>query len=200
VVKTGPWSDRLAAVQLRQHIARIDLPWRATAPGGSFRIVNDGQVSRANEIVAKEKTHMTGHIDPTKEVFAEFRDNDREGPIHMLNLVRLLDRAVYPDGRQASGAEAYAAYGRDSGPVFTRLGGKIIWQGRFELMLIGPGDERWDHCFIAQYPSVGAFVEMIRDPAYREAVKHRQAAVQDSRLIRMKPLAPGKTFGAIPEI
>jgi uncharacterized protein (DUF1330 family) len=82
--------------------------------------------------------------------------------------------------------------------VFTRLGGKIVWQGRFELMLIGPSDERWDHCFIAEYPSVGAFVEMIRDPVYREAVKHRQAAVRDSRLIRLAPLAAGKTFGEIP--
>ena len=36
---------------------------------------------------------MTGHIDPTKEVFAEFRDNHREGPIHMLNLVRLRKQA-----------------------------------------------------------------------------------------------------------
>ena len=102
---------------------------------------------------------MTGHIDPTKEVFARFRDNNRKGPIHMLNLVRLLDRAAYPDGRNATGAEAYAAYGRDSGPVFTRLGGKVIWQGRFELMLIGPADERWDHCFIAEYPGVAAFVD-----------------------------------------
>jgi uncharacterized protein (DUF1330 family) len=97
-----------------------------------------------------------------------------------------------------TGAEAYAAYGRESGPVFMRLGGKVIWQGSFELMLIGPADERWDHCFIAEYPSVAAFVEMIRDPVYREAVKHRQAAVKDSRLIRLKPLVPGKTFGEIP--
>jgi uncharacterized protein (DUF1330 family) len=142
---------------------------------------------------------MTGYIDPTKEVFAQFRENDRAGPIHMLNLVRLRDRAAYGDGRTATGAEAYAAYGRESGPVFTRVGGRIAWMGGFELMLIGPSHERWDHCFIAEYPSVAAFVEMIRDPVYREAVKHRQAAVEDSRLIRLKPLVPGKTFGEIPE-
>ena len=82
----------------------------------------------------------------------------------MLNLVRLRAQAAYPDGREATGAEAYAAYGRESGPVFERLGGRIVWQGRFELMLIGPQEERWDHCFIAEYPSVAAFVEMIRDP------------------------------------
>src|SRR5690349_1662175 len=141
---------------------------------------------------------MTGHIDPTKETFAEFRADDRPGPIHMLNLVRLHAHAHYPDGRKATGAEAYASYGRESGPVFERLGGSIVWQGRFELMLIGPSDERWDLCFIAQYPSVAAFVEMIRDPVYREAVKHRQAAVEDSRLIRLAPLAPGKNFGEPP--
>ena len=132
---------------------------------------------------------MSGYIDPTKETFAVFRANNRPGPIHMLNLVRLRERAANPDGRTATGAEAYAAYGRDSEPVFARLGGRVVWRGRFELMLIGPTDERWDLAFIAEYPSVAAFVEMIRDPVYREAVKHRQAAVEDSRLIR---LAPGR--------
>ena len=36
---------------------------------------------------------------------------------------------------------------------------------------------------------------MIRDPVYREAVKHRQAAVEDSRLIRLKPGAADVGFG-----
>jgi len=139
---------------------------------------------------------MTGFVDPTKESFAAFRGNDRAGPIHMLNLIRLRERAAYPDGREATGAQAYAAYGRDSAPVFARLGGRIVWRGRFELMLIGPPDEHWDIAFIAEYPSVAAFVEMIRDPAYREAVKHRQAAVADSRLIRLAPLASGAAFWA----
>ena len=49
-----------------------------------------------------------GHIDPTKEVFAQFRESDRPGPIHMLNLVRLREWAAYPDGRKATGAAASA--------------------------------------------------------------------------------------------
>jgi uncharacterized protein (DUF1330 family) len=138
---------------------------------------------------------MTGNVDPTKEAFAAFRADDRPGPIHMLNLVRLRPRATYPDEREVTGAEAYAAYGRESEPVFSRLGGSIVWRGRFEQMLIGPTDERWDLCFIAQYPSVAAFVAMIRDPIYREAVKHRQAAVEDSRLVRLAPGGLGLGFG-----
>ncbi len=137
---------------------------------------------------------MTGFVDPTKEAFAAFRHDQRPGPIQMLNLVRLFAQARYPDGRDVTGAEAYAQYGRQSFPIFTRLGGRIVWRGRFELMLIGPSEEQWDHCFIAEYPSIDTFVEMIRDPAYREAVTHRQAAVLDSRLIRCATADSGVGF------
>lgn len=136
-----------------------------------------------------------GHVDPSKERFGAFKDLPRDEPVHMLNLVRLKPEATYADGRKATGREAYAAYGRDSGPVFRRLGGRIVWTGRPDLMLIGPELEAWDIAFIAEYPSGQAFIDMIRDPIYREAVKHRQAAVADSRLVRMKPGAPGAGFG-----
>ncbi len=138
---------------------------------------------------------MGGFIDPTRETFGEFRRLPEEGPVHMLNLVRLREEARYPDGRKATGAEAYAAYGRESGPIFRALGGKIVWSGDFRLMLIGPAEERWDRCFIAEYPSGAAFVEMVKDPAYQKAVVHRQAAVLDSRLIRMAPRPSGDGFG-----
>lgn len=140
---------------------------------------------------------MTGHVDPTRERFQLFRDLPRDQPVHMLNLIRLHAEAVYPDGRKATGLEAYRAYGRESGPVFQRLGGRQVWIGRPDLTLIGPEAETWDIAFIAAYPTGAAFVEMLRDPVYREAVKHRQAAVADSRLIRMHPGEPGETFGTL---
>ena len=138
---------------------------------------------------------MAGAVDPTTEAFAAFRADDRPRPIHMLNLVKLRAQAAYPDALRATAAEAFAAHGRESEPVFSRLGGSIVWRGVFEQMLIGPTEERWDLCFIAQYPTVAAFVAMIRDPVYREAVKRRQAGVEDSRLIRLAPGAVGVGFG-----
>jgi len=134
------------------------------------------------------------HTAFSKDSFTQFREVPRKGPIHMLNLVRLRDRAEYEDGRDATGAEAYAAYGRESQPVLDRLGGRIVWRGKMEHMLIGPGDEQWDLCFIAEYPSPDAFVEMIFDPDYRKAMLHRQAGCSDSRLIRMEPLEVGQNF------
>ena len=139
---------------------------------------------------------MTTYLDPTKETFGRFKDLPTDdGAIHMLNLVRLRAKAIYPDGRDASGRDAYRAYADESGPVFRRLGGTQVWVGAPQLMLIGPSDEAWDLVFIAQYPSGQAFIDMLRDPVYREAVKHRQAAVADSRLLRLKPGTPGEGFG-----
>jgi uncharacterized protein (DUF1330 family) len=131
----------------------------------------------------------------SRESFDDFRKNDRPGPIHMLNLVQLRETADYDDGTQATGAEAYAAYGRLSAPVLKRVGGKIVWRGMMEQMLIGPQDATWDICFIAEYPEPEAFVAMLKDPEYRIAMAHRQAGVSNSRLIRMKPLDPGEGFG-----
>src|SRR5689334_11209847 len=130
----------------------------------------------------------------SKEDFAALRADASGEPIDMLNLIRLHVRAAYADGRDASGAEAYSAYGRISGPAFARHGGRIVWRGRLDQLLIGPKDEAWDVCFIARYPSSAAFAGMMRDPADREAMTHRQAAVANSRLIRLAPAEPGNSF------
>ena len=135
------------------------------------------------------------NIDPTRQQFDAFKALPRDTPVNMLNLVRLRVEADYEDGRTATGAEAYAAYGRESAPVFQRVGGTITWRGAPEAVLIGPADERWDIAFIARYPSGSAFLEMVTDPAYRAVVHHRQAAVEDSRLIRMGDLGGGASFG-----
>ncbi|MGZ4498588.1 MAG: DUF1330 domain-containing protein, partial [Nocardioides sp.] len=115
---------------------------------------------------------MTGSIDPTRAQFDAFKALPRDTPVHMLNLVRFRDRASYPPGhpdaeRGLTGREAYEAYGRTSGPVFRRVGGRVVWSGRPETVVTGPETERWDVAFIAEYPSAAAFLEMVTDPGYR---------------------------------
>lgn len=137
---------------------------------------------------------MDSHIDPSPDAFAAFADLPRDTPIDMLNLIRFRETALYPAGHPAggeglTGAAAYRRYQKESAPVFTRLGGHILWSATPQLVLIGPAGEHWDAAFVAHYPSAAAFLEMIADPAYRAAVIHRQAAVQTSRLIRTAPAA-----------
>jgi uncharacterized protein (DUF1330 family) len=131
-------------------------------------------------------------VDPSRENFDAFKALPRDTVIHMLNLVRFRDKAEYPAdhanaGKRLSGREAYAEYGRTSGPVFARVGGSVVWRGLMEAMVIGPMDKQWDLAFIARYPDAGAFLEMVTDPEYKMAVVNRQAAVLTSRLIRFAP-------------
>lgn len=139
---------------------------------------------------------MPGNINPDRAQFEAFKALPRDTPINMLNLVRVHETATYPDGKQATGRDAYAAYGRDSAPVLERVGGSILWRGSFETVLIGPSDEHWDFCFIARYPTAGAFLAMITDPDYQKAVVHRTASVLDSRLIRMGEMPGGANFAS----
>ena len=128
------------------------------------------------------------------EVFNAFRELKDQRPLNMLNLVSVHKEVEYPNGEVVPGVEAYKRYGRLSFPIFERLGGKIVWRGEMLCSLIGPSEEKWDFCFIAEYPNADAFVSMVKDPDYRAAMKHRQIAVRDSRLIRMAPLSAGKNF------
>lgn len=134
------------------------------------------------------------NIDPTREQFKQFKDLPRDQAVMMLNLIRLREHANYQDGRVASGAEAYASYGRESATIFNHVGGKIIWRGKPETIVIGPADEHWDIAFIARYPTASAFLAMVTNPDYQAIVFHRQAAVVDSRLIRMGDTTNGEGF------
>lgn len=139
---------------------------------------------------------MSYYIDPERDQFDSFKALPRDEPIMMLNFLRFRDKAVYEDGREAVGSDAYAAYARESDPIFRRVGGEIIWRGKQKLMVIGPKDKHWDLIFVARYPTAGAFLEMVTDPVYLNAVKHRQAAVSDSRLIAIAEFDEGTGFSS----
>jgi len=139
------------------------------------------------------------HVDPTRAQFDAFKELPRDQPIEMLNLVAFRDLANYPGDHDLArdgltGADAYALYGKHSGPVLAKVGGSILWRGGFETTLIGPAEETWDAVFVARYPTAHAFLAMISDPEYQRAVVHREAAVKTSRLIRCAPTSQGGTF------
>ena len=141
-----------------------------------------------------------GFVDPDREAWEVFKSLPRDQPIQMLNLIRLKPKAEYPEdhpdhGKDLSGLEAYRAYGRTTAELFKRLGGRQVWVGKPQVMVTGPKTEKWDLAFIAEYPSSDAFIAMVRDPEYREFVKHRTAGVADSRLLRLAPMTPGEGFG-----
>lgn len=109
--------------------------------------------------------------DPSGVNFDAFKALNRTTSILMRNKLKFHYQARYEVGhalanRTMTRALAYANYRTDSGPIFSRVGGTIVWRGNFESTIIGPSDESWDQVFIARYPNAGTFLEMVTDPAY----------------------------------
>ena len=117
---------------------------------------------------------------PNEEQLKGFTDEPEKGPIKMLNLVKLKDKAEYQDGRESdiSGLEAYAIYGKEVVEHLNKVGAKLIFSGVVDRLMIGEADDMWDLVAIAEYPNRKAMLEMIMDPAYTETAKHREAAIE----------------------
>ena len=126
------------------------------------------------------------HVDPTSEQFSAMMNLPDDGPFQMLNLIKLREKAVYDDGRIISGEEAYRIYNQLSEPIFKSKGGRIFASWDPQLVLVGPEGSHWDIIDVAEWPGMSAFAEMVTDPEYEKIMFHRQAAVEDCRLIKLK--------------
>ena len=117
---------------------------------------------------------------PNEEQLKGFTDEPEKGPIKMLNLVKLKDKAEYQDERESdiSGLEAYAIYGKEVVEHLNKVGAKLIFSGVVDRLMIGEADDMWDLVAIAEYPNRKAMLEIIMDPDYLETAKHREAAIE----------------------
>jgi uncharacterized protein (DUF1330 family) len=128
-------------------------------------------------------------IQPGREALLELTRLPDTEPVVMLNMLRFRAQAEYPAGSghsPCSGREAYRRYSKEAAVHFEPLGGKLVWLGHVERVLIGPEQEGWDEIFLAQYPSRRAFIQMVTNPEYIATTIHRTAALADSRLIAMR--------------
>lgn len=126
-------------------------------------------------------------IGPTKEQIKALVESDLETPVVMLNLLKFAERAG--DGNGAgSGRDSYARYGERVRSMLEQVGGRILWQGRADSVVIGGEDDEWDAVILVEYPSRKAFIDMTSTPKYGDVSKDRTAGLADSRLIAMTEL------------
>lgn len=140
---------------------------------------------------------------PTREQFKAIYGLSSEQPAHMLNLLRFRDQAQYGPAdiemaeAQISGRDAYQRYSAEAEKIFRSVGGKQLWIGQPQATLIGPPDELWSLAFVAYYPTVQAFIDMVKNEEYQRATRHRTAALADSRLIVCSPLQAASSFAPL---
>lgn len=132
-------------------------------------------------------------IQPRQDQIKAFMEKAPAGELYMLNLLKFKEKAVYADGRKTdlSGAEAYGLYGQAVGKMLEDMGGRAVFSGIPNVMLIGDGELEWDAVAIIAYPDIEAFQNMTASKEYQEAHVHREAGLAHQLLINcVKPELP----------
>ncbi len=130
-------------------------------------------------------------ITPTREQFSEFAHGARDGEVVMLNLLHFARPDDEPAGADAepAGAAAYRDYTDEVVQMVEARGGRVVWTGRPEHVLIGdPAADAWDLVALVSYPSRAAFVDMVTSPAYSEAHTHRERGLDRTVLLACEPV------------
>jgi uncharacterized protein (DUF1330 family) len=131
-------------------------------------------------------------ITPTREQFTEFAHGRSVGEVVMLNLLHFAKPDPKPDAdatKTTTGAGAYRDYSDQVVQMVESRGGKVIWTGRPENVLIGDSEaDDWDLVALVSYPSRAAFIDMVTSPKYEEAHTHRERGLDRTVLLACEPV------------
>jgi uncharacterized protein (DUF1330 family) len=111
-----------------------------------------------------------------------------DGPVGMVNLVRLREHALNGEG---SGWDAYQRYSAAVVKLLKPRSATILWAGDVEGVALGiPEANRWDYAVLVRYPSRAVFLEMLNSADYAVANIERENALADHVIFAVK-----ETFG-----
>jgi uncharacterized protein (DUF1330 family) len=121
-------------------------------------------------------------IYPTAEQVQTLLAGPADQPVVMVNLLRFKPQA---DGIDAglSGEQAYRRYAEKMREVVEAEGGRFLWVGRVDSVVIGDEEGRCDIIGLVEYPSRQKFVEIALSDRVREIGVHRAAGLESQWLI-----------------
>ena len=122
----------------------------------------------------------TSAVEPAPEDLRAFADAPDEGPVVMLNLIKL---------RADGGAQLYARYSAAARPLMEARGARVLFSARGQHRLVG--EEDWDLIFAVEYPAKAAFFDFIRDPEYQKIRHLRTEAAERAVLYASRPVPLG---------
>ncbi|HEY4625320.1 MAG TPA: DUF1330 domain-containing protein [Blastococcus sp.] len=117
-------------------------------------------------------------VDPRGADLKRFLQEDPDGPVVMLNLLR------YAEG----GRELYAQYAAALTDTFLpRYGGEVLYAGEGSTALVAESGQDWDAVLLVRYPSRQAFSAMVADPEYQQVTELRTRALTEAVLQATRP-------------
>lgn len=142
---------------------------------------------------------MTGAFEnrvyPDPDQLAAMQEKGPGGPIVMVDLLKVRDRAEYPDGRATalSGREARMICGRDVSGRVEKRGGRVIHVGDVSFLALGQAEPMWDEVALALYPPRKALFEMSTSPEWMAIAPHLQAGLAGQLNIETTPTFMART-------
>ncbi|OBG55349.1 MULTISPECIES: DUF1330 domain-containing protein [unclassified Mycobacterium] len=118
---------------------------------------------------------MSTSIETTPEQVKALVARPADAPVVMVNLLKF---------KNPGGLERYLQYGAEVAPHLERVGAKVRFGGTAPAVVIGEGQEPWwDAILLVEYPTPGAFLEMVTTEEYAKVHEHRAAALDRGDLI-----------------
>jgi uncharacterized protein (DUF1330 family) len=129
--------------------------------------------------------NVTNQVYPSFEQLMPLAEDATPGPVAMVNLLKFHARAQYQDGRDPtlSGREAYLRYVDAMRPIVEAHGGRFLFSGTVERLVIGEVGELWDAVGIAEYPSRAEFHRIATSAEVQAIGVHREAGLAGQLLI-----------------
>ncbi len=121
-------------------------------------------------------------IYPTADQFKTLLEGPADTPVVMVNLLRFKPRADAPD-EGLSGADAYQRYGNEMRKIVESHGGRILFSGRVDSMVIADADPGYHAVALVEYPSRAKFVEIATSAEVAAIGVHRAAGLESQWLI-----------------
>lgn len=121
-------------------------------------------------------------IAPSAETIQELMKGPADTPVVMVNLLTFKKQAT-DDHKGESGSDAYMQYAEQMRKIVEAAGGRFIWSGRVDSVVIGSSDERFDVVGLVEYPSRAAFLKIVSSPEVAKIGVHRAAGLESQWLI-----------------
>ncbi len=119
---------------------------------------------------------------PEPTQIQKLMEGPEDSPVVMVNLLSFKKDA---DGNNAgmSGQESYSLYGAKMKDYVESKGGRFIWMGRVDSMVIGESDADFEVVALVEYPNRKAFVEIASSAHVAEIGKDRLDGLEGQWLI-----------------
>lgn len=118
-------------------------------------------------------------MQPNEPDLQALMQHDATTPVVMINLLKF--KATTADGE--TGEAVYNRYARNAAALVAEVGGRLLWQGRADHLIVGGPEDRWDRVLLVEYPSRAAFALMLQLPEFATVQGDRQAALEETVLI-----------------